>query len=50
MEKWMYFLMSLGSIFIVLYPTKDGAIEHLILGLFLIVFAIVMLYINKDKK
>ncbi len=46
----MYFLMSVGSIFIVMYPTEDGAVEHLILGLLLIAIAIVILVLNRKNK
>lgn len=50
MQKWLYFLMSIGSIFILIYPSEIGAKEHLILGLFLIVVPGIYLFTKKRKN
>lgn len=47
-SKWFYFLMSIGSVFILLSSTEDGSIEHLLLGLILIIISIVLL-IKKSR-
>lgn len=51
MEKWMYFLMSIGSIFILIYPTESGTVQHLFLGLLLIgIAALVLFKEHRDKS
>ena len=47
-SRWLYFLMSVGTIFIVLSPTEDGSAYHLILGLVLIGLSI--MFLTKKKK
>jgi len=42
--KWLYFLMSVGSVFILLSSTDDGSLEHLLLGLILIIISITLLF------
>jgi len=49
-NKWIYFLMSLGSIFVILYPTDSGSVQHLILGLGLMVVSFALLFAKKSKK
>lgn len=41
--KWLYFLMSVGSVFILLSSTDDGSVEHLLLGIILIIISITLL-------
>lgn len=47
----MYFLMSIGSIFILIYPTESGTVQHLFLGLLLIgIAALVLFKEHRDKS
>ncbi len=50
MDKWSLFLVSIGSIFIMISPTENGAIQHLILGLGLIGVGVFKLVKNKKKR
>ena len=53
MDKWMWFLVSIGSIFIMLSQTEYGTGWHIILGLCLYLIAGIVLtkyYINKRES
>lgn len=49
MDKWLYFFISVGSIFVMVSPTTDGQKEFLFLGLFLIVASAITLFVKRKK-
>lgn len=48
-NKWYYFIMSLGSVFIVLSASEGGALEHLVLGLALIALSLFLIVRSKKR-
>ncbi|NLW14932.1 MAG: hypothetical protein GX038_01540 [Erysipelothrix sp.] len=51
MAKWNLFVISIGLLFIVLYPSEIGAVEHLVLGVILVAVGTVsLLRTSKNNK